>query len=263
MRHAVLAMATGAAALLLQGCAAAVFPVVAGIAMTRPQIGSSPKAPQPEEKQRAVQIVSLTELPPPDFVTRATDLSIESFRTYALKAALPGLNRRSAILADGADMSLSRTACKPGSPAVFIDLDPGRASFDPLSRSRAAPGLVQTLADLREAGVEIVWFSRLSDNFAAPVQAALAQSGLDSAGGDRVVLMRNLDERKQTRRDELAAEMCPIAMLGDERADFDELFLYLKQPQAAIALEPMIGQGWFLTSPIEPDLAPPQAGAQP
>ena len=77
------------------------------------------------------------------------------------------------------------------------------------------------------------------------------------------MLMRDLDERKQTRRDELASEMCPVALLGDERADFDELFLYLKRPEAAIALEPMIGQGWFLASPLLPDANQPLTGAQP
>ena len=45
---------------------------------------------------------------------------------------------------------------------------------------------------------------------------------------------------------DFAAEFCVVALAGDERADFDELFQYLKNPAAAAPLEALIGKGWFL-----------------
>lgn len=43
-----------------------------------------------------------------------------------------------------------------------------------------------------------------------------------------------------------------IAIAGDEPADFDELYSYLKSDDAALGLNEMFGAGWFLTPlPIE------------
>jgi len=58
--------------------------------------------------------------------------------------------------------------------------------------------------------------------------------------------MRYPGDRKQTRRDDLANVSCVIAIAGDSRTDFNELFEYLVKPEAALALELLIGQGWFL-----------------
>ncbi len=98
----------------------------------------------------------------------------------------------------------------------------------------------------------MIWFTRLGAGFADATRTALAAAGLDPEGRDELVLLSTLDERKQTRRDEVAKRVCPIALVGDERADFDELYLYLKQPDAAVALDAMIGRGWFLASPFTP-----------
>jgi len=38
-------------------------------------------------------------------------------------------------------------------------------------------------------------------------------------------------------------------MAGDDRADFDELYSYLRNPNGAVMLEPMFNNGWFLTPP--------------
>ncbi len=61
--------------------------------------------------------------------------------------------------------------------------------------------------------------------------------------------MRYPGDRKQTRRDDLAKVSCVIAIAGDSRSDFNELFEYLVNPEAALALELLIGQGWFLIPP--------------
>ena len=51
-------------------------------------------------------------------------------------------------------------------------------------------------------------------------------------------------------------------MAGDDRADFDELYDYLRDPDGAITLEKMFGNGWFLTPPplVEAD---EETGASP
>lgn len=206
-----------------------------------------------------VTLTSLTELPAPADAGQAEkDGPVARFGRYALaRAAAPGTGKRaSAVLAAASMLSTSRTPCRAAAPAVFVDLDPGRGTFDPLAPGDPHKALASHLAGLREAGITVVWFSRLGENFAAPARAALAASGFDPEGRDPLVLLRSLDERKQSRRDEAAASWCPIAMLGDERADFDELYLYLKNPEAAATLDRMIDDGWFLASPFAADPAP-------
>ncbi|HEU4819564.1 MAG TPA: hypothetical protein VFS87_00200, partial [Qipengyuania sp.] len=160
--------------------------------------------------------------------------------------------RTGALLSRASDLRTDRASCTAVSPAVFIDLDPGRGTFDPLAPGEPDRTMVAALEELRAKDVQVIWFSRLGASFEDATRAALAAAGFDPAGTDRLVLLSNLDERKQSRRDEAAKLVCPIALVGDERADFDELYLYLKQPDAALALDAMIGRGWFLASPFTP-----------
>jgi hypothetical protein len=209
---------------------------------------------------------SLTELPAPRLDRSPGVDAIDAFGSYAggIADALPGQGARtSALLASPSDLSAARRSCGSRSLAVFVDLDPGRGTFDPLAPGDASPELGQALQELRAKHVAVVWFSRLGENFEAAARAALAQGGLDPAGRDTLVLMRNIGERKQTRRDNIALGLCPIAILGDERADFDELYLYLKNPDSALALDANIGRGWFLASPFVAQPTAPLAGAKP
>ncbi|NJK31325.1 MAG: hypothetical protein HC927_02305 [Deltaproteobacteria bacterium] len=48
----------------------------------------------------------------------------------------------------------------------------------------------------------------------------------------------------------LAATACIIAIAGDERADFDERYRYLRNPRAGAQLDLLIDDGWFLIEPI-------------
>ena len=67
---------------------------------------------------------------------------------------------------------------------------------------------------------------------------------------DILLLMRYPGDRKQTRREDLARRACLLAIAGDEREDFDELYAYLVNPEAALRLENLIGDGWFLVPPL-------------
>ena len=275
-RAAALALAAALGAVpMLSGCIAAAIPLAAGAALAKSRLDqdrTAPASPQgvaaaspagvPElasasaRSDLKIEPTGLTSLPPPDGAMFSDAPSYAALEAYALAQAAiqPGMGKRvSALVSSPGDLMARRADCTASTPAVFIDLDPGRGTFDPLAPGRASPALASTLADLRAQGINVVWFSRLGENFSGAVRAALARGGLDPSGSDRIVLMRGIDERKQTRRDNLASLVCPIALVGDERADFDELYLYLKRPDAAVALDALIGRGWFLVSPFRPD----------
>jgi hypothetical protein len=102
------------------------------------------------------------------------------------------------------------------------------------------------VARLREAGIVVLWVSQAHANQVREVADALVLSGLDPSGRDPLLLVRNEDDRKQTLRQEANLDVCVIAVAGDRRGDFDELFDYLRDPAAAVGLEVMMGAGWFI-----------------
>ena len=182
-----------------------------------------------------------------------SDSVIEGFLAHALDQTQrnPTLTpRQSALLAEPGELRPERMDCGNRPPAVIVDLDPGKDSFDPLAPVAGNPRLAEALAELRERDVTVFWTSHLGEGFEDSVRGVLAETGLDPQGRDRLVLLRSLDQRKHTRRTEIAQTHCVVAMMGDERADFDELFHYLRQPETALRLDAMLGSGWFLTDPI-------------
>lgn len=281
-------MRAGAAVLLAifstlaTGCVAAALPLVAGVATfhgTADRDGKPPKgegaatapsavrvsAPIAEKtpSETVVRVTSLAAMPPPVFATAGSSSPIFALQSYVIgltERPANGAGRRlSALLAKSGDLTSARAECRAASGAVFIDLDPGRGTFDPLSPGLPNDDLAAALASIRAQGISVVWFSRLGENFDAAVRGALAASKLDPDRRDQVVLMRTIEERKQTRREALADFLCPLALVGDERADFDELYLYLRNKDAAVSLESLVGDGWFLVSPFQSHLT----GAQP
>ena len=262
MRHAAILLLAGLAP-AISGCVAAAVPLAAGAVLARRV--AAPASPAPASASApAVQAgaarsdikvtqLNLTELPPPDAPTPRSNPAVAAFRDYALTqlAPQPGKGKRpSALLSRASDLRSDRAECNATLAGVFIDLDPGRGTFDPLAPGEPNRELAAALAELRSRDVAVVWFSRLGSAFADATRAALVAGGLDPDGRDELVMLSVLDERKQTRRDEVSKRLCPIALVGDERADFDELYLYLKNPDAAVALDAMIGRGWFLASPF-------------
>lgn len=165
-------------------------------------------------------------------------------------AASPGFvgnaDRMSAVLVDALSLNLDRQKCADGRSTVLIDLDPQDGKLFPIDTRSASTALASRLADLRLIGIAVVWISQSSAEQEEEIRSALRISGLDPLGNDSVLLMRNSDERKQLRREQLAETSCLIAIAGDERSDFHELYDYLLNPSDARALEPLIGEGWFL-----------------
>ena len=145
---------------------------------------------------------------------------------------------------------------------MVIDLDTGEAPFAPDHAGPVSPEIAATVAQLRRAGVIVLWVSQASANEVAGVAAALEASGLDPTGRDPILLVRNEDERKQVLREEANETVCVVAIAGDRRADFDELFDYLRDRRLETAYDAQLGSGWFLVPPLfEPPTAPASAVA--
>ena len=162
-----------------------------------------------------------------------------------------GADLLSAMLSDPVALDGKRRRCAVGEQAVaVIDLDPEGGVFTPPAKPVRQDGLALGLAVLREAGVEIAWLSDMPVERSGQLRAVLEQSGLDPRGQDIISLSRGADDSKQKRRENLAGITCVVAIAGDERADFDERYKYLRSPEAGAGLEPLIGDGWFLIEPL-------------
>ena len=249
----------------LSGCVAAAMaiPLAAAAGMIGKNVRVRAATPVPERRgadagdaalastgARTVAGATLTtlgELPEPSVVGTARDPWLP-FVNYALRRALDKQQSESALLGPDALTGLTprRLACPKSTPAVVVDLDAGAAPFAPASTGLPSPGLAEGLARLRAAGIVVLWVSQASANEVRKVADALLLSGLDPTGHDPLLLVRNAEERKQTLRREANLDVCVIAIAGDRRGDFDELFDYLRNPETAAGLEAMIGSGWFI-----------------
>lgn len=172
---------------------------------------------------------------------------INQFLSYANQRQIgSGDEPEAAMLSNRVTLEPVKAQCGGVSPTVLIDLDPEGALFDSTSASRPPSGLARGLSQLRLSGVSIAWISGNGIDKLDAISRALRYSGLDLNNEDRVLLVRSPDDRKQALREELSEISCLIAIAGDTRSDFDELYDYLKNPADAGSLEPLIGDGWFL-----------------
>ncbi|MFN2099550.1 hypothetical protein [Altererythrobacter sp. MF3-039] len=262
----------------LSGCvAAAAIPVLAGGSMLRSDAvaGSATEtrttAQQPATAsssepatggQPALVRVDMTSLPPPTAqdvraaaVQRIEARSFDDFYGYALaQASLDPLEApmRSALLTNPGSLEPIRHMCGARAPVVLVDLDPEGTLFDPAAVGNGNAALGEVLAVLRSRGITIAWVSALGEEAEPAIRNRLVRERLDPQGADLLLLVSEDNASKQQSRITLAETHCPIAIAGDARDDFDELFAYLKNPDAALALNEMFGAGWFLTpNPID------------
>ncbi|MGZ3199777.1 MAG: hypothetical protein ACXWI5_09485 [Croceibacterium sp.] len=198
-------------------------------------------------------MTTLKELPPPSAAAAAptADDAWQRFFAYAFDKSRPEQAAvsagRSALLKD--DPALDepqRRDCTATAAAVVIDLDDGPGAFVPERLADAPAGVAGGLAHLRDAGVVVLWISQLPAARAADVARALRTSGLDPLGQDQLLLLRRAEDRKQLLREDASDDVCIVAIAGDRRSDFDELFDYLRHPDSAAGLDAMQGDGWFL-----------------
>lgn len=197
-------------------------------------------------------LTNLTELPPPTPSDLGGANPWQPFFDYALAqgSALKAAERPESalIVPDGLFVTPERRPCIQRFPAVIVDLDKMKEAFN-AAGARPAPGLAQGLARLREAEIVVLWLTRLPAAQVGMVANTLRSSGLDPEGNDQFLLVRSPDDRKQILREQANQDVCVVAIAGDERSDFDELFDYLRNPDAAAGLDVMLGNGWFLVPP--------------
>lgn len=180
-----------------------------------------------------------------------------AFARFALAAALrdpSGAGGRQSALLDQSTLTEIAPAlarCGKQQPAVMVDLDPGEQPFNPDDPPLPAAGLADHLASLRAAGITVAWISGLPAESAEKLYTILQATGLDPDRTDRLLLLSPSLSRKQLRRDAAGRDWCVLAVAGDKRGDFDEVFDYLRDPEGTLAraLEPNIGAGWFLAPP--------------
>ena len=249
-----------------------------------PAVAAAPTAPPaslaaapsptalPVKAAPSVALAAPAPVPPPPTMLKAlpppsgapADGGYLSFTSHALakvEAAPAGRKRKSVILDEDSRLpNVALRDCGSLAPAVIVDLDPGKDAFDPATAGDAEPGLSEALAALRAAGITVLWASSLPVSEAQAVYDRLRATNLDPDGIDRLLLLRAEDERKQTRRAAAARDWCVIAMAGDQRSDFDEMFDYLRDESFAAPLEFLSGDGWFIAPrPIQTAQAPIQA----
>lgn len=210
-----------------------------------------------------VRLTGLTELPPPSQADLGIARPWRDFASFALDRArglAEGGDVASALLTQQSAISFGNEMrpCVAREPAVVVDLDRGDTSFSPPATGPASPVVAETLARLREAGVIVLWVSQASANDVATVADALQSSGLDPTGRDPILLVRNAEERKQVLREEANQTVCVVALAGDERSDFDELFDYLRDPTLASFYDAQLGNGWFIVPALFASPVPPE-----
>jgi xanthine/CO dehydrogenase XdhC/CoxF family maturation factor len=157
---------------------------------------------------------------------------------------------QSALLVRGTSLaSPQMRPCTASTAAVMLDLDPEDGVFGASPNAAPPPGLAEGLARLRDAGIVALWITRRPSADVAAVARALKTSGLDPEGRDPMLLVRSADDRKQTLREQANEDVCVIAIAGDRKSDFDELFDYLRDPNGAPGLDQLLGAGWFIAPP--------------
>jgi len=135
--------------------------------------------------------------------------------------------------------------------AVVIDLDDERQkNWINATTLYRQNGLAEALRSLRAAKISVIWVSEEPVAASETVSAILSEGGLVEGNADDFLFLdRGGDDRKQARRWDAARNYCIVAMAGDKRSDFDELYDYLRNPEGAISLDHMFENGWFITPP--------------
>lgn len=265
------------AATQLGGCvAAALVPIAASGAVAKrtadlsgENAGRKPKVivgqgtsqpPVPvESAPMPVQTSASSDLPPEPSITEAalpdTGDAFGAMADYVLAATGPDKpkgKRKSALIDQRSLATLPRTGnCTDQRGALLIDLDVGAKPFDLTDPPSPAPGLADRLRAIRGTGTAVVWIATLPESADGDLLTLLKATGLDPLGIDRTLLLRGREERKQQILNRADEDWCVLAIAGDRRSDFDEVFDYLRNPDGpvALALEQHIGVGWFLVPP--------------
>ncbi len=254
--------------LFLNGCVAAILPIAAAGMMGKKQLDDANKraraaeasldqAPAPPPVQAAAAIPPA--LPAPDTLGTLSPLdrlnqsgisnAYLPFARYSItmaEKARRGESIFSAILVDKVSLASPKTLpCfdKPMLAIIDLDLAPGTPSEMEIERQTGLSSLIETM---RESGIRIAWLAEAGEDQLAPM-LDLLRSGDDAVLRDADLLFFGHSQgfRKQERRWQLARDHCVVAIAGDQKSDFDELYDFLREPNYAIRLDAFMGRGWF------------------
>lgn len=220
-----------------------------GVSATPPLLAPAPEVPEPAA---AAPMVEAAEPQAAEDSSYDPYGAIAAYVLAQAEAAKPAKVRTSALLDQRSLVAIPKMSpCSDQRGAVLIDLDPGDKAFDLNDPPTPMPGLAQHLRRIRGTGTAVVWIASLPDSDAKRLATILKATGLDPLGIDRVMLLHSRETRKQQILDRAADDWCVLAIAGDRKADFDEVFDYLRNADGpvAIALEQFIGAGWFLAPP--------------
>lgn len=212
-----------------------------------------PALPITEPEPQTVQTSASSALPSLDETADADPYAALSAYVLAAAEQAKPRKRRASVLIDQRSLgTLPRMVdCTDQRNALLIDLDVGDKPFDLTDPPSPAPGLAARLRAIRGTGTAVVWIATLPESADKDIATMLRATGLDPLGIDRTLLLRGRETRKQQILNRAADDWCVMAIAGDRRGDFDEVFDYLRNPDGpvALALEQHIGTGWFLVPP--------------
>lgn len=227
--------------------------VATGPAQSPPMTERPSDAPLPSASAEVSAATAI--LPPsaaPEQAVGDGYAALTAFVLAAAQNARPGMPRTSALLDQRSLASLPVMAdCNDQRGAVLIDLDIGADAFNLDDPPSPAPGLAERLRTIRGTGTAVVWIASLPASEARRLGTVLKATGLDPLGIDPVMLLGPRETRRQQILERAGDDWCVMAIAGDRKADFDEVFDYLRNPDGpvALALEQHIGAGWFLVPP--------------
>ncbi|WP_430635443.1 HAD family acid phosphatase [Sphingomonas hankookensis] len=157
----------------------------------------------------------------------------------------------SAVLAPDATLAQPGQLPCTGAPAVVFDVDEtvllntgyeyadarGGLAYDAARwerwersdgrATRAVPGAVEALAQLRAAGVTVVFNSNRNAATAAFTEGVLNRAGLGPAKHGSTLFLKGDapgGSAKDARRALIASRFCVVALVGDQLGDFSDLF---------------------------------------
>jgi hypothetical protein len=265
-----------AASLALQGCVALALPALAAGAIGKTQVDAArarTKAAEaqvaalPKEEREALVIVApvdepaeaVTSVPAPPTPASGAMSGVERLVLSDINHPYLGLARytlaqaqrrqdgqavRSAVLIEQVSLIEPKAVdCGNKQLAVAIDMDaaPGETQID-----GDPTGFGELLEILRESDIAIAWLSDRNIGALGNDLAKLRSGAIPALKQGDIELFAYPGVRKQERRWSLAASHCVVAIAGDRKSDFDELFDYLRDPDYAIRLEAWDNRGWFM-----------------
>jgi hypothetical protein len=264
------------AALALQGCVALALPVAAAGMMGKKEIDKARERaraaeasfdaapPKPQVFVGNAPLEAAAGAIPPDPADDITPGSLSTLDRLALSninnAYLPfaryaigeaakrgrGEAARGMVLVQSVSLSQPQTmdcGTKPMAALIDLDVAPGTPAEMEVERQNGFAALLETM---RESGIRIAWMAETSADRLKPI-LDLLKEGEEPIIRDADLLLVDLPGkyRKQERRWQLAANYCVVAIAGDRKGDFDELYDYLRDQNYAIRLEAFMGKGWF------------------